>query len=274
MNLVKSVSYIFNINGKFSDVLQAKRGVRQGDPISPLLFVIMIEYLNRCMVKLQKNPNFNHHAKCEKLGLTNLTFADDILLFCRGDKTSVDLMLAVFNNFSDSTGLIINPRKCKVFFGSVDQNTRESIQNATGFEIGYLAVRYLGIPLSSKKLNLQHYLPLIDKITRRIHHWTAKLLSYAGRVQLIKSFICSIAQYWMLSFPLPKVVIKRIDAICRSFMWTSKADICKKSLVAWNRVCSPNHQGGLGLNNLHIWNQVTLLNCLWNICCKSDNLWI
>lgn len=182
MNLVKSVSYIFNINGNFSDVLHAKRGVRQGDPISPLLFVIMIGYLNRCMVKLQKDPNFNHHAKCEKLGLTNLTFAVDILLFCRGDKTFVDLMLVVFNNFSNFTGLIINPRKCKAFFGSVDLDTRESIQAATGFEIGYLPVRYLSIPLSSKKLNIHHYLPLIDKITRRVHHWSAKLLSYAGKV--------------------------------------------------------------------------------------------
>lgn len=117
-------------------------------------------------------------------------------------------MLAVFKQFSESTGLIINPRKCKVFFGSVDQHTRERIQAATGFEIGSLPVRYLGIPLSCKKLNIHHYLPLIDKITRRVHHWSVKLLSYAGRIQLIKSVICSIAQFWMLSFPMSKAVIK------------------------------------------------------------------
>ena len=98
MIAVTTVSYRFNVNGCHSNLLQAKRGLRQGDPMSPLLFVIVMEYLNRILYDMQKNPNFNHHAKCEKLSITNLAFADDLLLFSRGDPISVDLMVKAFKN--------------------------------------------------------------------------------------------------------------------------------------------------------------------------------
>lgn len=230
MNLVQTVTYIFKVNGCFTDSLQAKRGIRQGDPISPLLFVIMVKYLNRCLVKMQDNSNFNHHAKCERLALTNLAFADDILLFCRGDTGSVNILLNVFKDFSASTGLIFNPRKCKAFFGCVDEDSKNIIKASTGFEEGRFPVKYLGVPLSSKKINIQHYLPLIEKITSRVRHWSAKLLSYAGRVQLVKSIVCSITQYWMMNFPIPKAVLKKIDVVCRTFIWTGKIAASRKVL--------------------------------------------
>lgn len=85
MLVTTTISYIFNVNGEYSDILEARRGIRQGDPISPLLFVIMMEYTNRVMSKMTKIPNFNYHSKCEKLSITHLTFADDVLLFSIGD---------------------------------------------------------------------------------------------------------------------------------------------------------------------------------------------
>ncbi|XP_050918605.1 uncharacterized protein LOC127136042 [Lathyrus oleraceus] len=89
-------------------LLKARRGIKQGDPISPLLFVIMMEYMNRSLTKMQKDHNFNHHAKCEKLSLTNLTFADDVLLFIIGDPKSMEMMLDAFKKLYESTSLIVN----------------------------------------------------------------------------------------------------------------------------------------------------------------------
>lgn len=60
---VTIVSYRFNINGIYLDIVQAKRGIRKDDPVSPLLFIIVMEYLHRAMMKMQRNPNFNHHSK-------------------------------------------------------------------------------------------------------------------------------------------------------------------------------------------------------------------
>ncbi|XP_058741843.1 uncharacterized protein LOC131614245 [Vicia villosa] len=164
-----TVTYRFNVNGDYTEILEAKR--------------------------------------------------DDVLLFSRGDQ-SIDIMLDAFQNFSKSTGLIMNPKKCKEFFGGMDDNTKSAVLLNTGFTEGQFPIRYLGIPLASKRLNIHHYLPLIDKIVCRIRHWTAHLLSTAGRIQLVKSIVVAITQYWMHCLPLPKAVLKRVDSICRNFIWT------------------------------------------------------
>lgn len=131
-----------------------------------------------------------------------------------------------------------------------------------GFQEGEYPFRYLGVPLTTKKLSINHYLPLIEFYFARIHHWSAKLLSYAGRLQLVKSICHAMAQFWMQCFPIPKMVIKKIDSICRSFIWISKKDICRKFPTAWNTMCKPIAQGGLQLLNMTVWNEVMLLNYL------------
>lgn len=274
MIAVRSVTYVFNINGRFTRRLEARRGIRQGDPISPLLFILVMEYLNRILSQLDKIPNFNYHSKCEKMKITNLCFADDLLLFSRGDIGSVQIMLDKFNTFLRSMGLHVNPSKCNIYCGSVDINVKEQLLLISGFKEGKMPFRYLGIPLSSKKLNIKHYQVLIDKIVGRITHWSAGLLSYAGRVQLIQSVIFATINFWMQCLPLPKFVIMRINAICRSFLWIGNSNISRKSPIAWEKVCSPKINGGLNIINLAIWNKISILKLLWNVCNKSDNLWI
>ncbi|GAU38712.1 hypothetical protein TSUD_396400 [Trifolium subterraneum] len=273
MIAVTSVSYRFNINGNHTTVMKANRGLRQGDPISPLLFFIMMEYLNRCFQKLQKNHNFNFHAKCEKLSLTNLCFADDILLFSRGDAGSVSLMLETFEKFSKSTGLKVNPSKCCIFFGGVDQCTLDDIKRITRFEEGKLPFRYLGIPMTSKKLAIHHYMGLIDKIVGRITHWSSKLLSYAGRIQLLQNVIFAMTNYWLQCLPFPRAVLHKINSICRTFFWTGSVEKSRKIPIAWTSVCQPKCHSGLNLIDIEVWNRITLLKLLWNLCGKSDSLW-
>lgn len=108
MACVTTVSYRFSVNGVPSKILAAKRGLRQGDPVSPLLFVLVIEYLHWVLQSLSKNPNFNFHSKCEKLKILNLYFVDDILLFLRGDMKSMQLIMDIVKYFSASTGLDIS----------------------------------------------------------------------------------------------------------------------------------------------------------------------
>lgn len=116
MLIVTSVTYRFNINGNYTKCMKANRGIRQGDPLSPVLFVIIMEYLNRLLHKMQRNPDFNHHSKCEKLNITNLAFADDVLLFARGDCRSVEMLMQTLNTFSETAGLVVNPSKCNIYF--------------------------------------------------------------------------------------------------------------------------------------------------------------
>lgn len=146
--------------------------------------------------------------------------------------------------FSNSTGLSVNPAKCRAYYGSVPAKIKQEMETLTTYSEGPLPFRYLGVPLSSKKLFVHHCMLLVDKIVTRIRHWSAKLLSYAGRLQLIRSVVFAVTNFWMQCFPLPKKIIKKIEAICRSFLWSGGSEITRKSPISWSKVCSSRKQGG------------------------------
>lgn len=125
------------------------RGVSDKGSISLLLFVLIMEYLHQCLRNLQNNTKFNFHQKCEKLHLTNICFADDLILFRRGDDQSVQIMMKEFSIFSKSTRLRAKHAKCKVYYGEVQDNVRQIILDVTNFSTGMLPFEYLGIPLCS-----------------------------------------------------------------------------------------------------------------------------
>lgn len=153
MTAVRTVTYQFNVNGVYTKKMEARRGLRQGDPISPLLFVVIMEYLHRKLKGLRAIPNFNFHSKCEKIQIIDVSFADDLLLFSRGDVMSVKLVMERFNEFSQFTGLFVNLHKCKIYCGGMNGNGEGQLAGITGFAKGPLPFRYLGIPLTSRKLN-------------------------------------------------------------------------------------------------------------------------
>ncbi|XP_058783735.1 uncharacterized protein LOC131658460 [Vicia villosa] len=234
MTCTRTVSYKYTVNGQISRTLKAKRGLRQGDPISPLLFILVMEYLHRCMGKLHDTSEYRFHPKCARLKITNICFANDLLLFSRGDGTSIKSMMKVSNKFSDSTGLKANPQKCQVYFSGTRDNDKQEILAATGFEEGQLLFKYLSVPLPSRKLSIVQCQPLIDKIMARINHWTAKIM----------------------------------------FLWSENIEGSRKAPVAWDRICDPKKAGGLNIISLKEWNATTMIKLLWNVQAKKDKLWV
>lgn len=122
---------------------------------------------------------------------------------------------------------------------------------------------YLGIPLYSKKHNALECRTLVDKVTARLHCWFAKLLSYAGRVELVKSVICGIQAFWMQIFCLPRKVLKLINMACCEFIWSGGNDNSKSYMVAWDFMCLPKSNGGLNLKLTEIWNRSAILKLLY-----------
>ncbi|KAH0778089.1 hypothetical protein KY290_009500 [Solanum tuberosum] len=112
------------------------QGFRQEDPISPYLFVLSMEYLSRLFKRLQHNPDFNFHPKCERLQIIQLSFADDPLLFSRGDIGSIKLLYGVFHEFSLASGLVANADKSSIYFGGVPRDTQAEILQELGFSQG------------------------------------------------------------------------------------------------------------------------------------------
>ena len=137
-----------------------------------------------------------------------------------------------------------------------------------------LPFKYLGVPLSTKKLSIIQWYPLINKIMARIKSWTAKKLSYAGRAQLIKTVLFGVQSHWAQLFIIPTKIIKVIEGLCRSYLWSGVGDFTKKALIAWEKVCSPKSEGGIGLMNMKVWNRAAIAKLCWDLANKEDKLWI
>nr|XP_009797675.1 PREDICTED: uncharacterized protein LOC104244069 [Nicotiana sylvestris] len=169
-----------------------------------------MEYLGRRLNKLKEVKEFKFHPKCAKLGITHLSYAGDHLIFARGDLNSISHIQECFNHFSQVSGLQTNLKKSSMYFGGVQKSTRVEIIQKLGYTIGELPFKYLGIPLATKNLSLIQWYPLIEKIVARIFSWTAKKLSYAGRVQLFQTVLFGIQSYWSQLFNLLVKVMKMI----------------------------------------------------------------
>lgn len=192
MACLSTTSYSFNVNGELTQPFEGKKGLRQGDPISPYLFVLCMEYLNRCLVTLRTNPRFHFYPRCKKLSLVHVCFADDLVLFSKGDINSVRELFYAFNLFATVSGLRANQAKGSIYFAGVHQETQDAILTEFNLSKGDLPFKYLGVPLSSKKLTVMQCQPLLKKIIARIDSGSSKLLTYAGRMQLIKSVLFGI----------------------------------------------------------------------------------
>lgn len=140
--------------------------------------------------------------------------------------------MEAFLKFYESIRLTVNPSKCKTYFGNVEEHVKRDILKATSFVEGHLSFRFLGFPLTSQKLSVQHCIGLVDKVVWRIRHWSSRLLSFAGRIQMIKSVLFSTSNFWLQCFPIPKIVVNIVEAICRSFVWSRSETLTRKSHVA------------------------------------------
>lgn len=106
-----------NVNGELTEPFDARKGLRQGDLISPYLFVLCMEYLSRCLMELNQNKYFQFHPRCRKVGLTHLCFADDLLLFTKGNSKSIQQVQKILDRFAAVSGLKANPSKSCIYFG-------------------------------------------------------------------------------------------------------------------------------------------------------------
>lgn len=195
------------------------------------------------------------------------------MIFADGTQRSIEEILKVFEDFDKMTGLKISMEKSTLFLAGVSMQEQGEILKNFPFGNGKLPVRYLGLPLLTKNMTVLDYLPLIEKIRKRIGTWTSRFLSYAGRLQLIKSVINSLANFWMAAFRLPSGCIKEIEKLCSEFLWSGPELNGRKIKVAWSDVCRTKQEGGLGLRKLKETNLVSCLKLVWRIL-SANSLWV
>lgn len=249
-------------------------GLHQGDPLSPILFVMMMNILSLMSNKAAEEGSFDYHLGCEDMQLTHICFVDDLLIFLDGSKRSLEGVLQVLAEFEHISGLAVNIAKTSLFNCGVPTDIIQRFRSRFGLAQASLPIRYLGLPLSSKKLSLKDYDPLIFQIKRKLGSWTSKTLSMAGRLTLISSVIAGITGFWMSTFLLPKCVMNKITSLCSSFLWHDTIGFSTGAKVSWEELSILKAEGGLGLRNIINWNETCILKLLWMIFFRLGSLWV
>ncbi|KAG7559114.1 Alpha/Beta hydrolase fold [Arabidopsis thaliana x Arabidopsis arenosa] len=271
---ISSPRFSVSINGELAGFFPAEKGHRQGDPISPYLFIMVMEVLSKLLEAAASQGKIQLHPLCSTPLVTHLLFADDLLVFSDGAGNSLTAISEVMINFKRLCGLDMNPSKSEIFFGGYSASEVEALSVLSGIKVGTFPTRYLGLPLNPARISFATLQPFIEKITSKLHAWTVRYLSFAGKIRLISSVIYGMVNFWSAVFNLPKRFYSKVDSICAAFLWKNKVDSAVGARVAWKDVCKPKEEGGLGIRHLEDFQIVFQLKLIWNLFANAGSLWV
>ncbi|KAJ4810728.1 RNA-directed DNA polymerase (reverse transcriptase)-related family protein [Rhynchospora pubera] len=259
------------LNGLAGKPIALRRGVRQGDLLSPYIFILAIDFLSRWLSKL----NSNGVLPVPIQGMfSGLFYAEDAIIFFKPSQQQAILLKLVFDSFHRVSGLALNSQKSDLVITATDDPTFLSIAAILNCRVSTFPIRYLGLPLSDRKLSNSDYQPLLNRFQTKLNGWSSSLLSKAGRLVLLNSCLSSLPIYFMSIFKLPSWVVKRIDSIRRSFLWHGVRQEKRKLIMSsWQLMTKPKKIRGLGLLDLKAFNTALLTKWLWKWADTSPSLW-
>ena len=258
---ISTTSFSVLVNGTPSGFFHSSRGWRQGDPLSPYLFVIGMEAL--CTL-INKAVSGGFLSGCrirgrvgDEVQITHLLFANDTLVFCEATTEQMSSLCWILMWFKAISGLKINLDKRKNFPVGRADNVEE-LALELGYKVGPLPSYYLGLPLGTAYNLVAVWDGVEERFRRRLAMWKRHFISKGGRIILIRSTLSTISIYYMSMLWLPRVVRLRLEKIQRDFLWGRGGLEKKPHLVKWSIVCLDKKRGGLGVRCLSKLNRALL----------------
>ncbi|KAJ1273852.1 hypothetical protein BS78_05G016600 [Paspalum vaginatum] len=270
LHILRSSKIAVLLNGCPGPWFGCKQGLRQGDPLSPYLFLLVADVLQ----SLIKNTSGIRHPVVDDAPCPILQYADDTLILLRADLEDVSRLRAALDSSSSATGLKINYSKSTMVPMHVDEHLVASLTSTLGCKLEGFPQRYLGLPLSSTKLKLSAFDPHIAKTDKYLAGWQACLLNPMGRTVLVNSVLSSQLVYAMCALQIPPGVLNQMDCRRRAFLWSGEDKTTGAScLVAWESVCTTKGMGGLNVKDLRIQNLCLLLKLLHRLHTATESSW-
>ena len=200
---------------------ESSRGLRQGDPLPLLLFVLVMEALGRMLDKTVHDGYMSGFGvgrlEGRSLAVSRLLFANDTLIFCDADLDQVLFLRMILIWFELVSGLKLNLGKSELVLVGMVHNF-DLLLNVLGCKQGTLPMKYLGLPLGAKFKDKTIWNPILEKIKRRLAGWKRLYLPKGGRVTLIKKYSSNVPTYFLSFFPIPTIVANRIEKLQRNFL--------------------------------------------------------
>ena len=262
-------------NGSKLDSFQPSRGIRQGDPISPYLFLLCMEFLGAHITSMCEDKRWDM-VKASRSGprFSHIFFADDLILFAKADRKNCDAIIEVLDNFCNLAGQKVSLIKSKVLFSpNVACRRKRNICRRLGIAATTNLGNYLGFPIIHQGRAGSAYNFVVNKIQSKLARWRANLLSRVGRMVLAKAAAAPVAEYYIQCQALPIKICDQVDKLIRDFLWGSTEEKRRMHLVCWDKVTLPKELGRLGLRKMKERNYVILAKLCWRLACEKETPW-
>jgi hypothetical protein len=258
---ISTMQFSILINGSSCGFFESSRVLRQGDSLCPLLFVVVMEALNKLLLRAEERQFLRgfevRRRSNNSLMISNLLFADDTLIFCDADLEQIGYLKCTLLCFEAVSGLKVNLGKSEMVpIGDVP-NIQE-LAAMLDCRISALPINYLGLPLGARYKSKALWDPVLEKMGCKLAGWKKLYLSKGARLTLVKSTLSSLPVYYLSLFPIPASVNHRIEKLQHEFLWGGMGDVVKFPLVNWKMVCQALYCGGLGVKNHAVLNQALL----------------
>lgn len=276
MNCVTSVNSSILWNGETLEEFSPGRGLRQGDPLSPYLFVLCMERLSILIDKKCDSGSWKGiKVSRDSQTISHLFFADDLILFGQANQTTCRSIMEVLEDFCIMSGQTVSLAKSKMYVSSnIPRDKARNLSNCCGIPLTNNLGKYLGVPLLHHRANKDHFKNIIERVQSRLAGWKSNTLMLAGRATLIQASSATIPNYMMQTMHFPTNVCDKLDRINRNFLWGDTEEKKKIHLVNWHSVCKSKDKGGLGLRKAKTQNLALLMKLGWKLINSDESLWV
>ena len=263
-------------HGEADGFFPSSKGLRQGDLLSPYLFIMGMKVLSALIRRAVEGGCITgcriQRGRGQAVSISHLLFADDAIVFCEAKKEDMTFLSWTLCWFEAASGLRINLAKSEIIpVGEVDEILEMAVE--LGCKVGQLPSTYLGLPLGAPNKAGYVWDGVEERMRWKLALWKRQYLSKGGRITLIKSILASMPLYQLSLFRMPKVVARRLEKLQRDFLWGGGSTERKAHLVNWERVCVGKEKGGLGLRKLVHLNKALHGKWVWRFARAKKEMW-